>query len=102
MQIIKHYGQPVEAITLNKIHVKREEKIFVPEMAYFVPCAQYDNHFVYDSHEKKRGTSPYMCTCGSIAVIIGSNVYEKDNSPIGVMFVCHCHASFGRHADGSS
>jgi hypothetical protein len=102
MNIIRHAGDPTEAVTLNGIHVFREEKIFVLEMKAFIPCAMYGNHFIYDSGEKKKGTSPYMCTCGSIAVIVGSNVYEKDASAAGAMFVCHHHASFGKHADGSS
>jgi hypothetical protein len=102
MQIIHHLNTPQEAIDLNGIHVHREEKIYVQELNYFVPTALYDNHFIYDSHSTKKGTSPFMCTCGSIAVVIGSNVYEKDQSPGGVLFVCHCHASMGRHSDGTT
>lgn len=102
MQIIKHLNTPTEAIDLNGIHVHREEKIYVRELEYFVPCAMYDNHFIYNSQSKKRGVSPFMCTCGSIAVVIGSNVYEGQASPSGAMFVCWHHATFNKHSDGSS
>lgn len=102
MHIVRQVGTPKNLIDLNGNPVNRVDKIFVPEMNYWVPVAMYDNQTIYDSGSKKKGQSPYLCSCGSIAVIIGSNVYKKDQSPSGALFVCLSHAQTGRHSDGSS
>jgi hypothetical protein len=102
MNIIHHLNTPKEAVDLNGVHVHREEKIFVLELKGFVPTAPYDQHFIFDSGSKVKGQSPFLCTCGSIAVVVGSNVYLKDASPAGMLFVCWHHATYGKHADGSS
>ena len=102
MHIVRNVGSPNTAIDQNGRHVFREEKIYVPELNYFVPTAPYDQHFVFDTHSKKKGQACYLCTCGSIAVIVGNVVYKNDASPEGVLFVCWNHATYGRHSDGSS
>lgn len=100
--IIKHRGDPKHATRDDGVEVYRSEKIFVKENNEFVPCAQYDNHFVYE--DKRPWHWAHMCTCGSPAVIVGTNVYKKDASPTasGKLFVCFHHANNGKHADGSS
>jgi hypothetical protein len=107
--IIKHFGTPNDAVTVDGIRVHRQEKVFVLDAARFIMCAPYDNHFIYLDTSKKVGRWFAMCTCGSPAVIVGYNAYKKDSSPTsgvgispGEMLVCHIHASFGKHADGST
>lgn len=102
MHIVRQVGTPKDFIDHNGKPVHRVEKIFVPEMKAFIPTAQYDNHTIFDSGSKKKGQSPYLCSCGSIAVIVGSSVYEQDASPSGAMFICWNHATYGKHSDGSS
>lgn len=102
--IVHHRGSPNEATTLSGDKVFRTEKIFFLEMARFVACAPYDNHFVYDNPSKKSGMWTPMCTCGSPAVIVGYNAYKQDASPSenGEMIVCLSHAQTGKHADGTN
>lgn len=91
--IIHHRGEPQEATTLKGQRVFRQQQLFVTEWGQFVPCAPYDNHFIYESPDKDEGTSAYMCTCGSAAVI--ANPEEG-----GRMFVCLFHATYGSHTTG--
>jgi len=103
MQIIKHYGIPTEALLPNGKRVHRMEKLRVVEAGRkprMVQCAPYDNHFIYATDEPNM--SQYMCTCGSIAVIVGYNVYKEDASPTpsGELFICHLHGMTGFHNTG--
>ena len=102
MHIVRQVGTPKDFLDHNGNPVHRVDKIYVPEMKYWVPTAQYDNHTIFDSGSTKRGQSAYMCSCGSIAVVVGSLVYEQDQSASGAMFICWHHATFGKHADGAS
>jgi hypothetical protein len=101
MHIVRNINTPKEATTLDGKKVHREEKLYVPEMQAFIPCASYSNHFIYANPSTKKGQPCYLCTCGSLAVVIGSNAYAQDQSPSGALFVCHCHATFSRHSDGT-
>lgn len=85
--IIQQLGDPKEATTLRREKVARQEQIFVIEYENFVKCTPYDNHFIYESD--KPDQSSFMCTCGSIAVIVPPG-------PAG-LFVCHQHATNGFH-----
>ena len=87
-EIIKHAGDPKKATLPNGTVVRREEELFVPEWGVFVPCAPYDNHFVY--HNPTPGQSAYMCTCGSVAVITPPDGRNG-------MFVCLFDATYGNH-----
>jgi hypothetical protein len=100
--IIKHFGDPGEAVTLDGHKVYRKEKILIPEYGGEVTCAPYDNHFIYEDPTGKRGRWTYMCTCGYGAVITGFEGYKGDASYQGKMLVCLKHASTGKHADGST
>lgn len=88
--IIHHRGEPQEATTLKGQKIFRQDHLFVVEWGQFVPCAPYDDHFVYENPDTDEGTSAYMCTCGSAAVI--ANPEEG-----GRMFVCLFHATHGSH-----
>lgn len=87
--VIKHYGEPQEARTLKGKQVTRQDSLFVIEWGAFVPCAPYDDHFIYASREV--GESAYMCTCGSPAVV------AHPHDPKRRMFVCLAHAQSGKH-----
>jgi hypothetical protein len=89
--IIRHRGAPRRATTLKGREVTRQEKLFVPEWNAWVPCAPYDDQFLYENPEKSDGTSAYLCTCGSVAVVINP---ERD---AGRLFVCLFHATYGSH-----
>ncbi len=65
--------------------------MFIPEWGEFIPCAPYDDHFVYLNPDTSPGSSAYMCTCGSVAVVANP---EKG---MGRMFVCLFHATYGAH-----
>jgi hypothetical protein len=112
--IIHHYLSPNSAVTGEGHTVKRETKLWMEDPnghSRFVACPPMDNHFIYADPEYTKGTvgkCATMCTCGSMAVIVGYNAYKKDASPamesttLGEMLVCYVHASTGRHADGST
>jgi len=87
--IIHHRGIPKRAETLRGQGITRQEKIYVPEYGRQVPCAPYDDHFVYA--DPTVGQSAYMCTCGSAAVI------AAPERGAGQMFVCLHHATYGKH-----
>ena len=86
---IRHYGEPKKATTLHGVAVTRQDKLFVVEWGALVPCAPYDTHFLYYTSEQ--GSSAYVCTCGSPAVVI------KPEDPTARMFVCLAHAQTGGH-----
>ncbi len=100
--IIRYRGQLNKATTLDGYDVYRQEKIFVKELKRFVPCAPYEEHFIYEEPSGKPGRSSYMCTCGSAAIIAGLSGYENQASPSGFMFLCLLHATHGRHSDTSN
>ena len=86
---IRHYGEPKKATTLKGTVITRQDKLFVVEWGAFVPCAPYDDHFIYATSEQD--SSAYLCTCGSPAVVI------KPEDPKARMFVCLAHAQTGKH-----
>ena len=101
-RIIRHYGDLNKGISPLGFEVYRREKFYVPEYDREIPCAPYDNRFVYEIPKRYKGTPAFMCGCGSMAVIAGMSGYENDASPSGLMLVCYHHSNFGRHADGST
>jgi len=80
------------AITQNGTVVARSEFLWVNEQYGLVPCAPYDNHFIYESTAP--GTSSFMCTCGSVAVV---KTHE-----FKYLLVCLQHATYGVHATGEN
>jgi hypothetical protein len=112
--IIKHRGDLNHAETADGYKVHRQKKVWLDategSRGRYVMCCPYDNHFVFidPAWKKMKGRWFALCSCGSGAVLVGSNVYAGDASPStegtvqGEMLVCHNHMQFGRHADGSS
>lgn len=88
--IIHHRGQVTKATTLQGVVVERQERLFIVEWGAFVPCAPYDDHFVYENPDTSVGSPSYMCTCGSVAVVINPERNER-------LFVCLFHATYGSH-----
>jgi len=87
-----------------QLAIYRTDKLFLAgDLRKIVMCAPYDNHFIYQLPVYVIGNST-MCTCGSIAVMIGFNDYSHLASPSetqGLMLVCKAHTDTNRHADGS-
>lgn len=98
--IIRHRGQLNEGVLPDGTKVYRKDKLYVPEWGGFIPCAPYDEHFIFEVPSKFK-VSSYMCTCGSIAVTSGPSGYVLDASPQGKMFICYFHSLYGHHSDGS-
>jgi hypothetical protein len=108
-KVIRIAGDLKRAKTADGKFVYRTDSIFFPEYSsYPVKCAPYSVHFIFDDPTKTVGHWSPMCSCGSPAVIIGSNTYTKLMAPTitGDLIVCFTHmATFeqsghGRHADG--
>lgn len=99
--IIRHRGQLNTAQVINKT-VERQEQIFIPEYEGFIPCASYDDEFIFENPYQQEHSPVYQCTCGSVAVIVGPSGYVWDASPQGKMLVCLSHATYGVHAVGGS
>lgn len=78
--IVHHIGEVKKVTLANGTVVNRPDAIFVPEYGAMIPCAPYDNHFIYENPDTSEGSSAYVCTCGNPAVI----------APPGLlgMFVC--------------
>jgi len=99
--IIKQLNSPTKATLINEIVVHRKDKVFVPEYQGFVRCTPYDNHFVFEVPSDIKGPA-YLCSCGGVAVFVGSKAYGHLGSPEGMMLICQFHTDNGKHADGSS
>lgn len=90
--IIRYRGEPKKATTLHGETVFRADQLLIPEWGAFVKCAPYDDQFIYANSAD--GEPSYMCTCGSVAVVVPP-------SPEGLM-VCLQHQTFGYHTTGGS
>jgi hypothetical protein len=90
--LIKHAGDPNKA-DFEGIPITRQERLFIHEWGGLVRCTPYDIHFIFEVPEARRrvGTSEYMCTCGSYAVV----AHPEDIK--ARVFICMFHAEFGCH-----
>jgi len=100
--IVRQVGKPKEFTLPNGKKIVAKDKIWIPEYRRFVPCSPYDNHTIYETGYTSPGSPPYLCTCGSVAVIVGYDAYKQDASAQGLMFVCLFHAQNGRHTNTSN
>lgn len=99
INVIKHYGRPMEARDLSGVHIHREERVFLASHNEWYGTLDYDNHFVYKTDRK--GTS-LLCTCGGPAVTVGYDAYKQYCSYRGQVVACLTQLQTGRHSDGSS
>lgn len=92
--IVKNAGQ-VNTAQFEGVTVNRQEHIAVIDerLGGLIPCAPYDDHFVFEipKSRARQGQSPYMCTCGSAAVIANPTDVR------GRMFICLLHGRHGHH-----
>lgn len=106
MKILKFYGDRKSAsmkFADGRIeNVYRIDKIFVREYGKFVRVLPYSMHFIFEVKKPSVGESYYNCTCGSMAVVTGFGQFEKLDSSQEANFVCFNHATYGKHADGST
>lgn len=101
--VIHHYGDPKE-IEFEGEKFYRQETITPESYGYPIPCAQYDNHFIF--YDTRHMGSTLLCTCGGPAVIVNPSVYKRDATPDPKgkpeMLVCWRHMATGRHYDGTT
>jgi len=107
--VIRYAGQRNEAITSDGIKVYRQEKLWVQDeegrSGRFVAVTPDDDHFIFIDPNwlKVPGRWFAYCSCGGIAVIVGSNVYKTQGSPStvgtrkGEMLICKQYADMGFH-----
>jgi hypothetical protein len=89
--VISHAGTPTKFFDERTGQtVERQEQIFVPEWGAMIPTAPYDDHFIYENPDKRKGSPSFMCTCGAFAVVVPP--FGNDR-----MFVCNHHATYGFH-----
>jgi hypothetical protein len=94
---------PAQVTLANGVVVKKpEQKFWIKEMQGFISAAPYDNHFIFKVPKEIYPSPSYMCSCGSMAIYVGSTAYAHLGSAEGLMFVCQMHMDFNKHADGAS
>lgn len=109
--VVRVAGQAKKATLFDNTVVHRKEIIefWMGEQLTRVRIAPYYNHFCYVTPKHILGWS-LLCTCGSMAGVVGFNQYKKDGSPTsggdgleaGELLVCLSHAESGRHSDNST
>lgn len=100
-QVIKHFNDPNNAITLGGLAVRREKEIYLRTRHAYVPVLQTSMHFCFVDTTVPRGTTLF-CTCGAPGVIVGYEAYRKYSSFLAhEVIACHNFIMYGVHADGS-
>lgn len=106
IKVVRHAGDLKSAyLEEDGTTVYRASYVDIPDMGR-VTCAPYDNQFTFRHLFEKRGIVlrnwTLFCTCGSPSCVVGYDAYSKDASAGVPMLVCYHHATYGKHADGSS
>jgi hypothetical protein len=112
VSFIRVAGTPnfVEFSTGLRIYNDGKDYIEMPEWGRRVKKAEYYNHFLarHPKFTTEKGAWFAYCSCGSPGVVVGYNAYKQDASPssgkgfaTGELLVCHHHATYGKHRDGS-
>src|SRR5687768_11161398 len=107
-KIVRSVGDAKRATLHDGTVVERVEMIWVDGYG-LVKCAPYELHFIYQLPRHIPGWG-LMCTCGSIAGVVGYNAYTKlaSHTDTGMIIVCVRHTTLknnegiGRHADEST
>ena len=89
--VIRQWGSPNEVTTIWGWKAYRQKRLFAPDpYNTLLPCLDYSDHFIYEVPDKPehRGIPSFMCTCGSVAVVVGVDAYRSDSSPEGLVFAC--------------
>ena len=100
-QVIKHWNDPNNAITLRGVPVRREKEIFLRSHQATLPVLPTSMHFCFVDTTVPRGTTLF-CTCGSPAIVVGYEAYKRYQSYMGSeVIACHSFVQYGIHNDGS-
>lgn len=107
-RVVRSVGDAKRAKLHDGTVVEREDSLYI-EPYGLVQCAPYELHFIYKLPKHMMGYG-LMCTCGSIAGVVGYDVYSKLSAPTfnGMIIVCIRHMTLkqnegkGRHADDST
>jgi hypothetical protein len=105
--VVRVVGDAKKATLIDGTIVERVEHIYVAGYG-LIKCCPYELHFIYELPKHLPGWG-LMCTCGSIAGVVGYGAYSRLLSPTasGHIIVCVRHTTvknndgFGEHADGS-
>lgn len=107
-KIVRSVGDAKRATLHDGTVVERTDAIFVDGYG-LVKCINSSLHFVYALPTRIKGWR-YMCTCGSIAGVVGYAAYSKLASPTDTGMILACvrmltmkqNTGFATHADGST
>lgn len=105
---VRSVGDLQKATLWDDTVVERKDLIFVDGHG-LIKCCPYELHFIYEVPPTHKGWG-LMCTCGSIAGVVGTKAYSKIMTPSGTghLIVCVRHSStkdnvgIGTHADSST
>lgn len=105
--IVRSVGDAKRATLVDGTVVERQDLLYM-EGYGFLKCINTELHFVYKLPEHMLGYSP-MCTCGSVAGVVGYEAYSKLASPTDSGMIIACirllttknNTGIGEHADGS-
>lgn len=105
--IIRYAGERDTAVTSDGITVHRQKKVWLEdkENSRWVACAPDDDHFVFIDPlwTKIPGRWFAYCSCGSPAILVGSNQYKqfgspaKDSTQKGEMLICKNYMDTNQH-----
>lgn len=106
--VVRTIGDAKIAELIDGTKVERKELIFVDGYG-LIKCAPYELHFIYELPNHIRGWG-LMCTCGSIAGVVGYGAYSQlvSATATGHLIACVRHTTtknnigIGQHADGST
>lgn len=106
-KVVRNVGDAKRATLHDGTVVERQDYIFVDGYG-LVKCANTELHFVYEIPKHMKGWG-LMCSCGSIAGVVGLNAYSKLASPTSTGMIIACvrlmatknNTGIGEHADGS-
>lgn len=106
-KVVRSVGDAKTAKLYDGTVVERQDLIYVENYG-LVRTAPYELHFVYELPKHMKGWG-LMCTCGSIAGVVGYAAYSKLAAPTdtGMIIACVRHTAvknnmgIGEHADGS-
>ncbi len=104
---VRSVGDLQKATLWDETVVERKEYIYV-EGYGLLQCINTELHFVYEVPKEHKGWG-LMCTCGSIAGVVGYGAYSKLASPMSNGMIIACvrllttkqNTGIGEHADGS-
>jgi len=97
IKVIRQRGAPDKGQLPDGRWVHKLSQVFDDNWGGLIPCANYDDHFIYEAPADIVG-SRWRCSCGSFAIIVDPTGYLLDASPQGKLAVCWHHATYGVHS----